>query len=91
MQLTAIRAAVVLADEALVPHRVADDAGLLDQDLLLEPVDHLLPAARLDIVVEDDHAVRVRLAPDHRHLAAALVLDIDYRPRFGGLAARAAH
>src|SRR3979411_1274830 len=67
MQLAAVGAPVVLADKTLVPDGVADDAGLLDQDLLLQAVDHLLPAADLDLVVEHDQAVRVRLAPHPRH------------------------
>src|SRR5450759_5383816 len=57
VQLAAVRAAVVLPHETLVPDRVADDPGLLDEDLLLEPVDDLLPPAGLDVVVEDDEAV----------------------------------
>src|SRR3981081_1949253 len=69
VQLAAVRAPVVLAHETLVPDGVADDAGLLDQDLLLQAVDHLLPAADLELVVEHDQAVRVWLAPDHSHLS----------------------
>jgi hypothetical protein len=52
-------------------------------------VDHLLPASRLEVVVEDDQAVGVGLAPDHCDLAAPLVLDVDDRPGFRSLAARA--
>src|SRR5207248_5095981 len=88
--LATVRAAVVLADESFVPYRVADHPGLLDQDLLLEPVDHLLPAAGLDVVIEHDHAVGVRLAPDHDDLAAALVVSVDDRPSLGRLPAAAA-
>src|SRR5215470_2030977 len=91
VQLAAVRASVVLAHETRVPHGVADHTRLLDQDLLLEPVDDLLPTACLDLVVEDDDAVGMRLAPDHDHLAAALVVRVDDRPRLRGLAAAAAH
>src|ERR1700687_667162 len=80
VQLAAVRAPVVLAHEALVPDGVADDAGLLDKDFLLQAVDDLLPTTDLELVVEHDQAVRVRLAPDHRHLSAALVLRVDDRP-----------
>src|SRR5438105_87248 len=90
VQLTAIGAAVELADESFVPHRVADDTGLFDQDLLLQLVDDLLPAARLDVVIEHHQAVRMWLAPDHRDLSATLVLCVDYRPRLRGLATSAA-
>src|SRR5258708_38433940 len=69
VQLAAVRAAVVLAHETLVPDRVADDAWLLDQDLLLQAVDHLLPSAGLDVVVQHHEAIRMRFAPDHGHLA----------------------
>src|SRR5439155_14165620 len=41
VQLAAVRAAVVLADKTLVPHRVADDARFLDRDPLLEPAEHV--------------------------------------------------
>src|SRR5436190_18316549 len=91
VQLAAVGTPVVLADEPLVPHRVADDAGLFDEDLLLEPVDHLLPTAGLDVIVEDDHAVRMWLAPDHHDLTPALVVRVDDRPRLSALAAVAAH
>src|ERR1700694_6314892 len=91
VQLAAVGAAVVLADKAFVPHGIAHDSRLLDQDLLLETVDHLLPAACLDGVVEDDKTVRMRLAPDHVDLAAPLVVDVADRPRFRAGPARAAH
>src|SRR5256885_13663784 len=90
MQLTAVGASVVLADEPLVPDGVADHAGFLDEDLLLEPVYDLLPAARLDVLVEHNHAIGMRLAPDHDHLAAAFVVGIDAGPRLGRLAPAAA-
>src|ERR1700682_6709233 len=71
VKVAAVRAPVVLAHKALVPDGVADDAGLLDKDFLLQAVDDLLPAADLELVVEHYQAVRVRLAPDHRPLSAA--------------------
>src|SRR5712664_678044 len=91
VQLAAVRAPVVLAHETLVPDRVAHDAGLLDQDLLFQAVDHLLPAADLDLVVEHDQAVRVGLAPDHRHLSSSFIFGVDDRPRLGRLPPRAAN
>src|SRR5260370_38150472 len=80
VQVAAVGAAVVLADKALVPNGVAHDPRLLDQDLLLETVDHLLPAACLDGVVEHDEAIRARFTPDHGHLAAPFVAYIHDRP-----------
>ena len=80
MQLAAVGAPVVLANETFVPHRVADHSRLLDEDLLLEAVDHLLPTACLDVVVQHDHAVGVRFAPDHDYLAAALIVGVDDGP-----------
>src|ERR1051326_7269449 len=59
VQLAAVRAAVELAHEPLLPHRVADHPRLLDQDLLLQAPDHLLPCAPLagQLLVQDDQAV----------------------------------
>src|SRR2546427_12499811 len=76
VQLPAVRAPVVLADKTLGPHRVADDAGFLDQDLLLEAVAHLLPSARLDFVVERGHAAGMRVAPQPGDLAPTLPLSV---------------
>ena len=50
-------------------------------------IDDLLPGARLDVVVQHDHAVRMRFAPDHHHLAPPLVVGVDDRPRLGGMSA----
>src|ERR1700682_1272639 len=80
VQLATVRAPVVLAHETLVPDGVADDAGLLDKDLLLQAVDDLLPTTDLELVVEHDQAVRVRLPPDQRHTSPALVLRGAGRP-----------
>src|SRR5207237_9066493 len=82
VQLSAVGAAVELAHESFLPHRVVDDSRLLQQDLLLEPPDHLLPAAPLarQLLVEDDQAVGVGVAPDHGDLAESLLLVVDDRP-----------
>src|SRR5713226_10521172 len=80
VQLSAVGASVVLADKPLMPHGIAHDPGLLDQDLLLQAVDYLLPSARLDVIVQHDNAVRMWLAPHHSHLAAPLVVGVDDRP-----------
>src|SRR5207237_5384769 len=76
VQLSAVGAAVELAHESFLPHRVVDDSRLLQQDLLLEPPDHLLPAAPLarQLLVEDDQAVGVGVAPDHGELCESLLL-----------------
>src|SRR5258708_37831064 len=80
VELAAVCAPVVLAHETLVPDGVAHDAGLFDQDLLLQAVDHLLPPADLDVVIEHDQAVGMRLAPNPRHFAAPPVVRGDDRP-----------
>src|SRR4029077_992140 len=91
VQLAAVGAPVVLADETFVPHGVADDAWLLDQDLLLEPVDDMLPGPGLDVGIEHDDAVRMRVAPHHHDLAATLIVGIHDRPRLSRLRPRAAY
>jgi len=89
VQLAAVGAPVVLTHEALMPDGVADDTGLFHQDLLLEPVDHLLPTPVSIVVVEHHQAVGIG-SPQTIAPRRPLVVCVDDGPGFSRLRARAA-